>query len=265
MNLIGDREFGEFQSLIERETGVFLSDEKKPLLVGRLTKRLRELGTGNFRDYLSVIGRDSNERVQMIDAILTNETRFFRDPQQFTFLEQTLIPRWKEERRDTIRVWSAACSTGEEPYSLAMPFLAAGMRVEILATDLSTRALAAARAGIWPMKRAESIPPHYLHEFMLRGKNGQQGNFAAGDALRNAIRFRHAKLDAHLTAVPEEFDLIFCRNVLIYFRAETKEQVLRAIASRLTPGGLLFLGQAESWPAPATGMRMVRPSVYASS
>jgi chemotaxis protein methyltransferase CheR len=265
MNGIGDREFREFQSLIERETGVFLSNEKKPLLIGRLTKRLRHHGSESFADYLGLIARDSDERVQMIDAILTNETRFFRDPQQFTFIEQSLVPRWKEEKRDAIRVWSTACSTGEEPYSLAMTLLAAGMRTEILATDLSTKALAAARAGIWPMRRAESIPRHLLREYMLKGKNEQQGNFAAGEALRSVISFRHAKLDAHLLAVPEEFDLIFCRNVLIYFRAETKEQVLRTITSRLSRGGTLVLGQAESWPSPAPGLRMVRPSIYAKS
>jgi chemotaxis protein methyltransferase CheR len=203
----------------------------------------------------------------MIDAICTNETRFFRDPQQFTFIEQQLVPRWKEERRDVIRVWSAACSSGEEPYSLAMTLLthfppSSGTRIDILATDLSTKVLSAARTAVWPLRKAESIPRHHLREFMLRGKEGQQGNFAAGEALRAAVRFRHAKLDGALQTIPEEFDLIFCRNVLIYFRAETKEEVLRAISARLAPAGTLFLGQAESWPNPVEGLRVVRPSVY---
>ncbi|HYO75338.1 MAG TPA: protein-glutamate O-methyltransferase CheR [Thermoanaerobaculia bacterium] len=264
---INDRDYREFQQLIERETGIYLSNEKKPLLVGRLARRLREREIPTFRDYLSVIARDAAERTQMIDAICTNETRFFREPQQFTYLEQQLVPQWRAERREVIRVWSAACSTGEEPYSLGMTLLAhfppsSGTRVEILATDLSTKVLSAARTAVWPLRKAEPIPPHHLREFMLRGRNAQQGNFAAGEALRSVVRFRHAKLDGALAAVTEEFDLIFCRNVLIYFRAETKEEVLRAIASRLTAGGSLFLGQAESWPSPPPGMRVVRSSVY---
>lgn len=264
---ISDRDYRDFQKLIERETGIYLSNEKKPLLIGRLTKRLREREIPTFRDYLTVIARDAAERTQMINAICTNETRFFRDPQQFTFIEQQLVPRWKEERREVIRVWSAACSSGEEPYSLAMTLLAhfppgSGTRIEILATDLSTKILNTARTAVWPIRKAEPIPMHHLREFMLRGRNEQQGNFAAGEELRAVVRFRHAKLDSAISAVPEEFDLIFCRNVLIYFRAETKEEVLRAIASRLAIGGTLFLGQAESWPSPVEGLRVVRPSIY---
>lgn len=265
MNLtIGDREFRAFQKLIETEAGVFLAEEKRPLLVGRLSKRLRQHAM-SFEDYLGLIERDRAERVQMIDAILTNETSFFRDPQQFAFLEQHLVPRWKEERRERIRVWSAACSTGEEPYSLAMTLLRhfPPAQIDILATDLSTRALAAARNAIWPMKRAEPIPNELLRTFMLKGKNAHEGHFAAGDTLRSVVRFHQLRLDGQLATVREEFDVIFCRNVLIYFRTETKEQVLRALTSRLAPGGTLFLGQAESWPTPAEGLRMVRPSIYA--
>ncbi|HEV2721285.1 MAG TPA: protein-glutamate O-methyltransferase CheR, partial [Thermoanaerobaculia bacterium] len=167
------RDFRRFQALVQSEAGIFLSDQKRALLVGRLSPRLRALSLQSFAAYYDLVWTDREELVRMIDAICTNETHFFREPKQFAFLEQQVLPSWRAAadagtRAKRIRVWSAGCSTGEEPYSIAMSLSwhLPDWTVEILATDLSTKVLERAAAGIWPMERADEIPPHYRKTFM---------------------------------------------------------------------------------------------------
>ncbi|HMJ58899.1 MAG TPA: protein-glutamate O-methyltransferase CheR, partial [Gemmatimonadales bacterium] len=258
-----DREFKLFQSLIHKEAGIYLSEVKKALLVGRLSRRIRELGLDSFEAYYRhvVEGQNPTERVELINNICTHETQFFREPRQFEFLEQTLAPQWRAEaeagtRPKQIRAWSAACSSGEEPVSMAMSLLyhfpaSAGWSVEVLATDISTRVLDKARAATWPIERAGQIPPAYLKRFMLRGTGEQQTKMRAGPEIRSVVRFQQLNLQADSYAVGDGFDLIFCRNVLIYFNAASKEHVVSRLLGRLGESGLLFLGHAES----LTGMR----------
>lgn len=266
---VPDRLFLEYQALIKQAAGIHLHLGKKALLVGRLSARLRELGVADFAAYLDLVRRSADELTQMIDRICTNETRFFREPQQFEAIARTAIPAWRAataaRRPRVIRAWSAACSSGEEPFSIAMLLHAAlpsseGWRHEILATDLSTKILDRARAATWKMERAEDIPQDYLKAFMLRGEGPQAGKFRAGALLRDSIRFLPHNL---LHAPPANgFDLIFCRNVLIYFDEPTKRGVVERLRSALAPGGWLLLGHAESLLGAIEGARSLGPNIY---
>jgi chemotaxis protein methyltransferase CheR len=269
-----DSEFRDFQRLIHGEAGIWLSAAKKALLTGRLASRLRDLQLDSYGAYFRHVTKvDPGEQVRMLDCIATNETRFFREPRQFELLEREVLPAWiaaaaAGRRPRRIRAWSAGCSTGEEPYSLAMTFLAhcppsAGWEIEIVATDLSTRVLEKAKAAVWPMDDAQEIPASYLKRFMLRGIRAQQGTMKAGPEIRSVIRFQRMNLNQDPYPVQGPFDLVFCRNVLIYFDPSGKERVLARLGDRLAPGGYLFLGHAESLNH-AAGWVGVRPNVYAA-
>ncbi|HEY2514078.1 MAG TPA: CheR family methyltransferase, partial [Polyangiaceae bacterium] len=197
------REFALFQRLIREETGIYLSDGKRDLLISRLAPRLRELGLPSFSDYYRRVTEegDEDERVRMLDRISTNETQFFREPRHFEFLEQTVLPKWRSEsdagtRPRRLRAWSCACASGEEPYTLAMVLLAnlPGWDVQVLGTDISTRVLDKARAGVWSIERASHIPSTYLKTYMLRGTRSQEGKMAADTALRAILEFQRFNL-----------------------------------------------------------------------
>jgi len=271
---ISDHEFELLQGLIYNEAGIYLSDVKRALLVGRLGRRLRQLSMTSFQDYYEyVIGGAQDELVTLLDCISTNETHFFREPQHFAFMRERVIPVWRERaaagvmpRR--VRVWSAGCSTGEEPYSLAMLFLdtlppSDGWAVEIVATDLSTRVLALAREGLWSMERAKEIPEAYLKRFMLRGTGSQVGRMKAGVEVRQVIEFARLNLNDANYPLVGHFDLILCRNVLIYFNAESRAGVIRRLLARLDPAGYLFVGHAETLSGQGAAIRSVAPTIYA--
>lgn len=270
-----DREFGLFQRLIHRETGIFLPEAKKALVVARLTRRLRTLGVTSFTSYFEIVETNRDERTTMLDNICTNETRFFREPRQFEFLDTEVLPRWKARAEaglmpKRIRAWSAACSTGEEPYSLAMMLrthfpLDEGWNVEILASDISTRVLAAAREGVWPIERAEDIPNAYRRAYMLRGVRGEEGKMRAQPNIKSLIECRSINLNDDQYPVDGPFDLIFCRNVLIYFDRQTKAAVIDRLARHLSPTGLLFLGHSETLHSAAHALRHAGPTAYARS
>jgi chemotaxis protein methyltransferase CheR len=267
-----DVEFRKFQAFVFRHAGIHLSAAKKALLVGRLSRRLRALGLESFGAYYELIERDVEERTQAVDAICTNETHFFREPRQFELLAARIYPAWiaaaeAGTRTRTIRVWSAACSSGEEPYSIAMSLLThfppeSGWSVEILATDLSTKILARAQAGVWPVDKAEEIPLAMRKRFMLRGVGSQEGNMKAGPDIRACVRFARLNLNDAAYPVAGVFDLIFCRNVLIYFNAESKGAVIRRLLGHLAPEGILFLGHAETLNGVTDRVRSVGPTAY---
>ena len=207
--------------------------------------------------------------MRMLDCITTNETHFFREPHQFDFLRQAVLPAWEEAghsggRPRRIRAWCAGCSTGEEPYSLAMTLLhhLPGWAVEILATDLSTRVLEVARAGTWSADKAKEIPSPDLERYMLKGVRSQENKMKAGDELRSVIEFRRLNLnDDEDYPLGGRFDLVFCRNVLIYFSVESRMRVMRRLLSRLQPTGYLFVGHAETLGG-MSEVRGVIPTVY---
>lgn len=271
-----EREFAAFQAFIYKEAGIYLSKVKQALLVGRLSRRMRELGLDSFAAYYERVidPRYPDERVELINAICTHETHFFREPRQFDYLDNVVLPKWRAqaeagERPRRVRAWSAGCSSGEEPFSIAMSLLAGcpasgGWSVEVVATDVSTRVLDRARAATWPLERARHIPDAYLKRFMLRGQGDHSHQMKAGPELRSVVTFAHLNLNSDVYELPNTFDLVFCRNVLIYFDAQSKERVMRHLLSRLSPDGLLFLGHAETLsgvqtsPAP----RAVMPTIY---
>jgi chemotaxis protein methyltransferase CheR len=270
---IPDADFVRFQRLIENESGIHLPLTKKPLLIGRLSRRLRELRLPGLVEYYEQVIADREECTRMIDCISTNETHFFREPIHFDFLLSRVFPQWiaqasAGERPRTIRIWSAGCSSGEEPYSMAMVLLdhfppSAGWHIEILATDISTRALARARAGIWPMEKARHIPPQYLKAFMLRGIGEEEGKMKAGPEISGVIRFEHGNiLRQAAKSFPQRFDIILCRNVLIYFQPETKARVIESLINHLAPDGHLLVGHSESLNSLTGRVRSIIPTVY---
>jgi chemotaxis protein methyltransferase CheR len=268
---ITDQEFGLLRALVQQETGIQLPEAKRALLVARLSRRLRELHLDSFGAYYRRITRDGDdaERVRMIDLIATNETRFFREPQQFDFLEQWLIPAWRDQaaaglRPRALRVWSAACASGEEPYSLAMALLSQlpDWRLAILATDLSTRALERARAAVWPIEKSRDVPERHLKAFMLRGVGANQGTMKAGPQLRGVLRFARINLHDASPTAGGPFDLILCRNVLIYFSREGRQRVVRRLLGELVSDGYLFLGHAETLHGFDEGLHGCGASIY---
>jgi chemotaxis protein methyltransferase CheR len=208
----------------------------------------------------------------MIDAICTNETSFFREPRQFDYLRNQWIPMLRAEaaagrRSRRVRIWSAGCSTGEEPYSLAMLCSelltpAEGWDVQILATDLSTRVLERACEGAWPISRANDIPYPYLRRFMLRGIRNEAGTMKAGAEIRKLISFGRLNLVDETYPLADDFDLILCRNVLIYFDRELRAKIIDRFFRHLLPGALLCLGHAETLNGFDTSARPVIPNVY---
>jgi chemotaxis protein methyltransferase CheR len=262
-------EFRLFQKLVHEEAGIFLGEQKRALLVGRLLPRLRALRLASFRAYHERVAADPSELVEMVDALCTHETCFFREPRQFEFLAQEVLPWWRREaetgrRQRSLRAWSAGCSTGEEPFSLAMTLHShlPDWRHDVLATDLSTRVLRRASAAVWPLARAEQIPLAYRKAFMLRGHGAAAGEMAAKPELASSVRFARLNLQEASYPAVGKVDLVFCRNVLIYFDSAARQRVVDRLLDRLTPGGLLFLGHAESLNSCAR-VRSVGPTVYA--
>jgi chemotaxis protein methyltransferase CheR len=266
---VAERDFLRFQALIHREAGIWLAPVKKALLAARLAKRLRELRLASFGEYYERVVADEAERIRMLDCVCTNETHFFREPQHFDFLARQVFPAWRAEadagrRPQRIRAWSAACSTGEEPCTLAMVLLEAfpGWGLEVLGSDLSTRVLERAAAGVWPVEKAQEIPAPYLKAFMLKGYGAHEGLMTAGPEVRSIVRYARVNLVGDDWPSGPPFDLVFCRNVLIYFDRPGKIGVVERLVDRLAPAGYLFLGHAESLGGLTGKARPVVPTVY---
>ena len=270
---LSEREFTGIQQFIYREAGIWLSPAKKALVVGRLSRRLRELGSPSFGAYLRRAEEDSTERLRLLDALCTHETHFFREPRHFDFLARDVLPRWRAQA-DTgsgegkrVRVWSAGCSTGEEPFSLAMVLrhhlpAEEGWEIDILATDLSTRILEQARQARWPVEKAAQIPRAYLRAYMLRGVGSQEAWMKADANLRALVHFQRVNLNDG-NGVVGRFDLLFCRNVLIYFDPASRARAVERLLNHLYPQGMLFLGHSESLLGLGTRVRALMPTVYA--
>ncbi len=271
---LSDAEFASLRAMILEHSGIQLNDSKRALLYARLVRRIRELGMGTFAEYEARARGDATELRLLLDRVTTNETSFFREPRHFDYLARSHLPQLivaatAGQRPRTLRAWSAGCSTGEEPYSLAMTLLDAlppdaGWSVQVLATDLSTRVLDAAARATWPIERTREIPGASLRRYMLRGTGSQQGFIRATPELRSCVAVRRLNLDAE-DYPAEPFDLVFCRNVLIYFQPERRDRVLRRLIAGLVTDGLLFVGHAESVRSSVDGVRCVAPTIYVRS
>lgn len=261
---ITDQEFGQIQALLYRIAGINLASSKKPLVCSRLGKRLKQFGLDSYGAYYKLLesGKEPNELQTAVDLLTTNETSFFREKKHFDFLRDTILPGVNPYQRP-FRVWSAASSTGEEAYTTAM-ILAdrlGGKPWEIVASDISTKVLDKARRGQYPMERAEKIPREYLSHYCLKGIGRQEGTFVIKPVLRSRVGFRQINLN---NALPElgDFDVIFLRNVMIYFETATKRKVIDSVLSHLRSGGYLMIGHSESLNGITDTLISVMPSLY---
>jgi chemotaxis protein methyltransferase CheR len=260
---ITDHEFTQFQKLIYKIAGINMSPIKKPLVMGRLAKRVNQHCLSSYGEYFKLLASGSHpQELQMaVDLLTTNETYFFREPKHFDFLQRNILP--SHNRTTPFRVWSAACSSGQEPYSIAM-ILAnyLGQRPwEIIASDISTRVLDKARNGHYPLEQIEHIPKQLLSRYCLKGIGAQQGTFLIDKSIRNRIKFSQINLNEPLPPM-EKLDLIFLRNVMIYFNAATKRQVTQRLAETLKPGGHLFIGHSESLNGIYDELKTIAPAIY---
>ena len=261
--VLQDEEFIKFSELIYRIAGISMAPSKKPLVSSRLAKRLKHHDLNSYGDYFRFItsAQGKDELQVTVDLLTTNETHFFREPKHFDFLRQRIIP----ERRQgaAFRVWSAACSSGEEPYSIAMVLddLLANQPWEILASDISTRIVDKARNGIYPMERLPEIPKPYLSRYCLKGVGDYDGTLLIEKSLRERVRF----MLQNLTEMPPklgEFDVIFLRNVMIYFDQDTKQKVVSRLLPLLRPGGYFLIGHSESLNGVTDAVKPIAPAIY---
>jgi chemotaxis protein methyltransferase CheR len=256
-----DNEFGLFRKMIYETAGINLSDAKKALVSGRLAKRIKHYNLPSYADYFKLVKSNAHGELQTaVDLLTTNETFFFREPKHFDFLRDKMLPAW---RGGQLRVWSAASSSGEEAYTLAMMLAehATTDAWEIVGTDISTRVLERARNGQYALADTEDIPRSYLTKYCLKGIGGQDGTFIITRDLRRRVSFIHANLQQDLSKLGY-FDVIFLRNVLIYFDLETKQRVVSRVMSRLKSGGYLMVGHSESLNGITDDLKLVLPSIY---
>jgi len=260
---ITDREFGLLQRLIYQLAGINLSPSKKILLVGRLTRRLQHFGFGTFSEYYRLLasGIDADELQTFVDLLTTNETYFFREPKHFELLRDLIVPARRPNK--AFRIWSGACSSGEEPYSMAMVLAEhlPNTPWEVFASDISQTVLARARTGVYPLERAHGIPPAYLRKYCMKGVRSQDGNLLVTPELRERVRFAQVNLTAPITEVGE-FDAIFLRNVMIYFDTDIKRKVVENMLPCLRPAGHFVVGHSESLNGITDLLKPLRPTVY---
>ncbi|MGZ4959227.1 MAG: CheR family methyltransferase [Methylomonas sp.] len=256
-------EFLWIKEYLYKHAGIVLNDSKRALVSGRLDKRLRYYGFGSYSEYFRLLGKPGyeQERLMAIDLLTTNETYFFREPKHFDFLKQHFFTEHPSGR--PLRVWSAASSSGEEAYTLAM-LLAECSKTnqwEIVGTDVSSRILEKARRGLYPLSSAEKIPLALLKKYCLKGSGEYDGFFLIDAVLRSRVKFLHANL---IDKLPElgSFDLIFLRNVMIYFDMPTKQRLIERIQHYLRPGGYFIVSHSESLNGMKCDLRMVSPSIY---
>ena len=260
---ISEGDFRKIRDWLFQHAGIHLSDRKHALVSGRLATRLRYHRLTRYGDYFNLLcdGRHPDEPQVALDLLTTNETSFFREPRHFEFLAQEIVPRHQPPR--ALRIWSAACSSGEEPYSIGMT-LASCMGEqpwEILGSDLSSRILERAQAAIYPMERAKNLTRAQLVAHCLKGKDAFEGSFQVAPHVTSRVKFRQINLNATLP-VMGDFDVVFLRNVMIYFEGPTKQQVIDRILAFLRPSGYLVIGHSETLAGVNRVMKLVAPAVY---
>lgn len=265
-----ESEFEFIRTLVYQRSRIHLTRDKRELVSARLGKRLRATNRRSVGDYCELLrapGADE-ELGHLIDAISTNHTFFFREQAHFDFLREKIVPemtaRARTERWPRLRVWSAACSSGEEPYSIAMVLAscAGDWPWQIEATDVSRRVLARAQRGVYPGETVQRLPAPLVRTCFQRGFGPQEGNYRVVPELRARVTFHHLNLLDGEPPFTEPFQVIFCRNVMIYFDRPTQEELVARLTRRLVPGGYLLVGHAESLTHLPHGLRLLRPAVY---
>lgn len=260
---LSDREFQLFQQWLHRVAGINLAQTKKAMVAARLAKRLKHHGLTKYGDYFRMIMEPTatGELQIALDLLTTNETYFFREPKHFEFLQKKVLPELVPGR--AFRVWSAASSSGEEAYSIAM-LLADSLTTtqwSIFASDISTHVLQIASNAHYPMERARHIPKYLLEKYCLKGVGRQLGTLLIERSLRSKVTFAQVNLNQTLPDIGE-FDVIFLRNVMIYFDQDTKRKVVARVCSRLKKGGYFLIGHSENLNGITDALQLVSPSIY---
>lgn len=263
LSKITPEEFAAISEVLREQTGIRLVPGKEALVMGRLTKRLRQLGIDSYGDYVRQLRlRDNGDELrEAVDLLTTNETSFFRERRHFDFICETVLPQHVAQR--PFRLWSAASSTGEEAYTAAM-VLAEGLRSggwEVIGTDISSRVVASAQRGLYPIEAARRIPRAFLLKYGRKGKCEYEGLMTFTGELRQRVRFEHANLMGDLRRLGK-FDVIMLRNVMIYFDGETRRQLIDRLQTMLCPGGYLMIGHSETIAGSTSRLRLVQPSIY---
>ncbi len=241
------RDFDRVRRMIHERAGIDLNESKRTMVYSRLAKRLRERDLPSFADYLDLVESDRGQEWQnFVNALTTNLTAFFREPHHFEMLAERLreAPPGKQ-----LKIWSAASSTGEEPYSIAITVRSArnaGAGVRILATDIDTQVLETGRRGVYRDEDIDKMDPKILHRWFQQGAGSNAGMVRVRDELREMVSFRALNLLSPVWPMRERFDVIFCRNVMIYFDKATQHAVLQRMAARMEPDGVLYIGHSEN-------------------
>jgi len=269
-----DREFQLFSNFIYDNVGIKMPPAKKTMLEARLQKRLKALGIPSFEEYGNYVfspdGR-ATELIHLIDVVTTNKTDFFREPGHFDFMVKTALPNILDGRggssRDPLRIWSAGCSTGEEPYTMAMVLSEfaigrPGFRAAITATDICTQVLQTARTGIYPEERTDPIPLNLKKKYLLRSREKSKSLVRICPQLRSLVTFRRINFMDDDLGIAEKMDIIFCRNVVIYFDKPTQQTLMRKFHKQLKPGGYLFIGHSETLSGLDVDFKAVASTVY---
>jgi chemotaxis protein methyltransferase CheR len=257
---------------VYRKSGIALHSGKRALVTARLQKRVKQGGFANFAEYLEHVKADSSgdELTALLDAIATNHTSFFREPKHFEFLRDVVLPPLVSRRGGPrINGWSAACSTGEEPYTVAMTCLdqigdLSTTQVKLLASDLSTKVLKVAKAGVYRTDRVSELSIDTLRRHFEKGVGAQAGTVRVAATVRRLVEFRQINL-LDVSPMGQSFDFIFCRNVMIYFDGSAQQRVVAGLERQLTPGGYLFISHSESLNGCRHGLKWVAPAVYRRS
>jgi chemotaxis protein methyltransferase CheR len=271
-----EENFDRLSELITSRCGIKMPKVKKLMLEGRLRKRLRALGIDCFEKYCDYLFSEDgmeNELVHMIDVVTTNKTEFFREPDHFDFLSREALPELVDREgagiRKQLTVWSAGCATGEEPYTIAMVinefaeyYNDSSFDYVVLATDISTKVLDTAKMGIYREDKVQPVKEELKKKYIMRGKGGQEGFSRVVPELRGRLRFRRLNFMESDFGFREPIDIVFCRNVIIYFDKQTQEQILGRIIYHLRRGGYLFIGHAETLSYLNMPIVQVAPSVY---
>ncbi|MCX6619940.1 MAG: protein-glutamate O-methyltransferase CheR [Acidobacteria bacterium] len=267
---LSEQEFEHVSALAKQKFGLDLRRGKESLVCARLGKKMREANCASFQDYFHHVSHDSTGAalINLIDALTTNHTSFLREPRHFEFLSALAAKRMAA--RERIEIWSAACSTGEEPYSIAFYLLEearkqpagqASSSLRILASDISTRALTTAKQGIYSEDRIQGMEEEWKRRYLLRGFGAQGGAYRIKPEVSRLVEFQRLNLIERLN-LDRRFSVIFCRNVMIYFDKATQEKVVTQLAEFLEPGGHLFVGHAESLTGVSHSLEYVGPAMY---
>lgn len=263
--LLTDRDLGQIVRLVYDRSGITLHEGKRSLVTARLQKRLRVHGHRTFAEYLKHVETDSgDELTELLDAIATNHTYFFREEQHFEMLTGRVVPEWRAKpNQGPFKVWSAACSTGEEPYTIAMALrsMTPAPDFTIAASDLSTKALRAAKAGVYKMATVQSLPKDVLRAHFERGMGEQEGYARVNQDVRRRVSFKNLNL-LEIKDLGERYDVVFCRNVMIYFDKAVQQRVVDMLERHVKPGGYLFISHAETLNGVSHKLKWIAPAVY---